>query len=118
MKSRKADLQEDTHFWVMRLLQENPTITQRELADKLGISLGGTNYCLKALVEKGWIKVQNFSRSANKLSYAYLLTSKGVKEKTSLTSRFLKRKMKEYEDLRTEIEMLNEETNKVPDAEK
>jgi len=116
MTSRKNRQQEDTHFWVMKLLEENPDISQRELARQLGISLGGINYCLKALVEKGWLKVQNFSKNPNKLDYVYLLTSKGVSEKAALTSRFLHRKMQEYEALREEIEMLQQERDKRNDA--
>jgi EPS-associated MarR family transcriptional regulator len=116
--NRKARLQEDHHFWVLRRLQEKPDITQRELANELGISLGGVNYCLKGLVEKGWVKMQNFSRSENKMHYAYLLTPTGVAGKTLLTTRFLKRKMQEYEDLRTEIEALKEEVSQSPEAEK
>ncbi|MEQ9530921.1 MAG: MarR family EPS-associated transcriptional regulator, partial [Haliea sp.] len=79
---------------------------------QLGISLGGMNYCLKALVEKGWVKVDNFSRNPNKLKYSYLLTPRGVKAKTTLTARFLKRKLVEYEALRTEIETLRTEVRK------
>ena len=91
----------------MSLLAENPDLTQRELAQKLGISLGGVNYCLSALMEKGWIKVQNFSQSKNKFGYAYVLTPLGLTEKVKLTARFLSRKMREYELLREEIEELS-----------
>ena len=87
----------------MSLLAENPDLTQRELAQKLGISLGGVNYCLNALMEKGWIKVQNFSQSKNKFRYAYVLTPLGLTEKVKLTTRFLSRKMREYELLKAEI---------------
>lgn len=90
----------------MRLLEENPDLTQRELAERLGVSVGGVNYCLKALVQKGWVKVQNFSQSKNKLGYVYLLTPTGVAEKAALTGRFLRRKMAEYGELRAEIESL------------
>ena len=106
MTSRQAKLQEDTYFRVMRILEENPDLTQRELAEKLGVSVGGLNYCLKALVEKGWVKMQNFANSKNKFGYVYLLTPSGVAEKAALTSRFLKRKMEEYEALKAEIEVL------------
>jgi EPS-associated MarR family transcriptional regulator len=109
MPSRKANLQEDTYFRVMRLLQENPDLTQRELAEKLGVSVGGLNYCLKALMEKGWVKMQNFSHSKNKFGYVYILTPKGISEKAALTGNFLKRKMEEYEALKTEIETLKSE---------
>lgn len=90
----------------MQRLQETSDLNQRELAKELGISLGSINYCLQALVEKGWVKMQNFGHSRNKLGYAYLLTPTGIAEKTALTSRFLNRKMKEYEALREEIEAL------------
>ena len=94
---------------VLRLLQGQPDITQRQMASQLGISLGGLNYCLKALVEKGWVKMDNFSRNPNKLKYSYLLTPRGVKAKTTLTARFLKRKLTEYEELKAEIEHLRAE---------
>jgi len=95
----------------MRRIQETSDISQRELARELGISLGSINYCLQALVEKGWIKMQNFSKSKNKLGYAYLLTPVGIAEKTALTKRFLKRKLLEYEALREEIEALKKEAD-------
>lgn len=93
----------------MRLLEEDPDLTQRELADKLGVSVGGLNYCLKALMDKGWVKMQNFSHSKNKFGYVYILTPFGIAEKAELTGRFLKRKMAEYEALRTEIESIKNE---------
>ena len=110
MTSRQASLQEDTYFRVMRILQENPDLTQRELADRLGVSVGGLNYCLKALMEKGWVKMQNFSHSKNKFGYVYLLTPAGLAEKASLTSQFLKRKSQEYEALKAEIESLQSDS--------
>ena len=112
MTSRQAQIQEDTYFRVMRILQENPDLTQRELAGKLGVSVGGLNYCLKALMEKGWVKMQNFSHSKNKFGYVYLLTPSGIAEKAELTSHFLKRKMYEYEALKAEIESLKSEFEK------
>ena len=99
----------EQHLKVLRLLQDHPDITQRQMAQELGISLGGLNYCLKALVEKGWVKMDNFSRNPNKLKYAYLLTPQGVRAKTRLTAHFLNRKMAEYETLRAEIENLQAE---------
>ena len=99
-------LQEDTHFRVLALLERNPDISQRELAKELGISLGGVNYSLRALIEKGLLKAQNFSSSQKKLAYAYILTPKGLAEKSLLTARFLRRKMDEYEALKAEIESL------------
>ncbi len=93
------------------MLQDNPDMTQREIAEKLGISTSGLNYCLKALIDKGWVKVQNFSQSKNKFGYVYLLTPQGIVEKTGLTSRFLKRKMAEYESLKAEIDALKLEAD-------
>ena len=106
MLSRQAKLQEDTYFRVMRILQDNPDLTQRELAEKLGISVGGLNYCLKALTEKGLVKMKNFANSKNKFGYVYVLTPNGIAEKTRVAHRFLKRKMEEYEALKTEIKAL------------
>ena len=112
MTSRQAKIQEDTHFRIMRILQDNPDLTQRELADKLGMSVGGLNYCLNALIDKGFVKMANFSKSKNKFKYVYLLTPQGIAEKVALTSRFLKRKMEEYEALKVEIEALRSEVEK------
>ena len=84
----------------MRILEERPDITQRELAQKLGVSLGGINYCLGALIEKGFIKAKNFSYNSNVIKYAYSLTPSGIKEKTKLTLGFLQRKMQEYEEIK------------------
>jgi EPS-associated MarR family transcriptional regulator len=109
MTSRQAHIQEDTNFRVMRILQANPDLTQRELAEKLGVSVGGLNYCLKALMDKGWVKMQNFQNSKNKFKYVYLLTPQGIAEKVALTSRFLDRKMQEYESLKAEIESLHQD---------
>jgi len=91
---------------VLKILSDNPQINQRELSKQLGLSLGGINYCLRALIEKGYVKAQNFNNNKRKLGYAYLLTTKGVVEKTALAYRFLQRKMREYEELSTEIEDL------------
>ena len=93
----------------MRLIEKEPLLTQRELARRLGVSLGGINYCIKALIEKGWVKADNFRKSDKKLSYAYLLTPAGVRYKTILTGQFLRRKLREYEDLRIEIDLLRTE---------
>ncbi len=109
MSSRQSRLQEDTYYRVLRLLQDNPDLTQRELASQLGISVGGLNYCLKALVEKGWVKMQNFARAKNKFGYVYVLTPSGVAEKALLTMSFLQRKLEEYEALSHEIEALRAE---------
>ena len=112
MTSRQAKIQEDTHFRIMRILQDNPDLTQRELAHKLGMSVGGLNYCLNGLIDKGFVKMANFSKSKNKFKYVYLLTPQGIAEKVGLTSRFLKRKMEEYEALKAEIEALRSEVEK------
>jgi EPS-associated MarR family transcriptional regulator len=109
MTSRQTQIQYGTHFRIMRILQENPDLTQRELADQLGMSVGGLNYCLKALIVKGFVKMQNFQNSKNKFKYVYQLTPQGIAEKVTLTSRFLKRKMEEYEALEVEIEALKSE---------
>jgi EPS-associated MarR family transcriptional regulator len=108
MTSRQAKTQEDTFFRLMHILQDNPDLTQRELASKLGLSIGGLNYCLKALVNKGLVKMQNFQNSKNKFKYVYLLTPKGVTEKVALTSSFLERKMHEYEALKIELKSLDQ----------
>jgi len=100
---------DEVHLKLLKLLQVNPDMTQRELSRELGISLGKANYCLRALLDKGWIKVNNFRKNPKKLAYAYLLTPTGIEAKTALTSRFLKRKMQEYELLKKEIEELTRE---------
>jgi EPS-associated MarR family transcriptional regulator len=107
--SRQNRQQEDTRFRLMQILHVNPDISQRAMAKALGISFGGVNYCLNALMAKGLVKVQNFSQSQNKFGYVYLLTPAGIAEKMSLTGSFLKRKMDEYEALRVEIEALQSE---------
>ena len=109
MTSSRTPQQEDTSLRVMRILQANPDITQRELAQQLGISVGGLNYCLKALVEKGWVKMKNFAHSKNKFGYVYVLTPSGIAEKAALTGWFLQRKMNEYVALKAEIEVLKVE---------
>ena len=90
-------------------MHRTPDLSQRALAKELGISLGSTNYCFQALIEKGWIKMQNFSQSKHKMRYAYLLTPAGITEKSKLTVKYLKRKMAEYETLRREIASLKGE---------
>lgn len=96
----------DVHFRVLHLLDTEPELTQRELAQKLGISLGAVNYCLKALIEIGHIKAGNFSMNPNKSVYLYLLTPNGIAEKAKLTAGFLRRKMLEYHALKQEIEAI------------
>lgn len=93
------------HFDVLRKIKSNPEATQRELASELNFSLGKLNYCLKALKAKGLIKLQNFRRNPKKMQYFYVLTAKGISEKANLTIKFMKRKMKEYDELRKEIEV-------------
>lgn len=109
MTSRRTKLQEDTYFRVLRILEEQPDVTQREIAQRLGISTSGLNYALSALIDKGWVKVHNFSESKNKFGYVYLLTPSGVAEKATLTGRFLQRKLQEYEEMKAEIESLRAE---------
>jgi len=111
--SEFPSLQEENHLKVLRLLEANPHLNQRDLADALGVSLGKTNYCLKALLAKGFIKMQSFHKSPNKLAYAYLLTPVGIAEKAGLTVRFLARKVAEYESLTLEIETLKFEVTQV-----
>ncbi len=99
----------ELQFRVLRLLESNPHLTQRELSKSLGVSLGGVNYCLNALVAKGLVKIQNFKNNKNKWVYAYLLTPQGIAEKTALTGSFLRRKIQEYQRLKEEIEALSQE---------
>lgn len=99
-------VQDETHYKLLQLLEETPDITQRELAARLGVSLGKANYCLRAVMEKGWVKMDNFRRNPHKMGYAYLLTPSGIEEKASVAARFLKRKMLEFDALKAEIERL------------
>jgi EPS-associated MarR family transcriptional regulator len=102
---------QELEYRVLKLVEKQPTITQRELSKELGVSLGKTHYVIKALVKVGWIKLDNFKRSGNKLGYAYLLTPTGVLEKAKITRRFLIRKQQEYENLKREIEQLQVEVD-------
>lgn len=116
MTSRQAKIQEDTHFRIVRVLQDNPDLTQRELADnRLSRSVGGLNYCLSALIDRGFEKMANFSKSKHKFKYAYILTPTGMAQKVDMTGRFLKRKLEEYEALKTEIEALKAEVHNEPE---
>ena len=114
MPNRRQTANDDTLFWTLKLLQENPGVTQRTLAKEVGINVSSINFCLKALVEKGWIKMGNFSKNPDTLSYAYLLTPRGVAEKATLTQRFLQHKMAEYDKLRGEIDLLQLEAGPDP----
>ena len=97
---------EDTHYQVLRILEQTPRISQRELGKEMGVSLGKVNYCLKALVDKGMVKVSNIKNSANKWAYFYVLTPRGMEAKARISVRFLQRKLEEYETLRAEIDQL------------
>ena len=104
-----AMLTDEYRYKILKLLSENPHISQRELSRELGISLGKVNYCIHALIEKGIVKASNFKNSQNKQAYADLLTPKGIEDKAKVTARFLNRKLAEYETLQTEIEVLRRE---------
>jgi EPS-associated MarR family transcriptional regulator len=103
------DANDETRYQLIRLIEANPNISQREMADRLGISLGKVNYCLKALINVGWVKAGNFVRSGNKMRYAYVLTPAGLHEKAKITARFLQKKLAEYESLKAEIARLKSE---------
>ena len=103
----------DIHLDLLRKLEANPEYTQRELSQEMGVSLGKINYCMKKLIEKGWIKLSNFSHNPNKVGYIYLLTSKGIKQKTRLTFAFLAIKLEEYEMLKDEISKLKQDAEKL-----
>ena len=107
--SLNTGARDELRLRVLRALEANPELSQRQLAAKLGVSLGGVNYALKALVERGFVKAGNFRKSGSKLAYLYMLTPQGVAEKTSLTTAFLGRKLEEYDVLRQEIEVLKSE---------
>ena len=96
----------ETHLKILKYIESNPQISQRKLAEELGVSVGKVNYCVKALIEKGMVKASNFKRNANKVGYLYLLTPKGIEEKASLTVSFLKRKIVEHEKITREIAQL------------
>ena len=102
-------MNEEAHYKILRLLEANPGISQRAIASELGVSLGKVNYCLKALVEKGHVKAQNFKNSQNKAAYFYLLTPRGVKAKARITASYLQRKFADYEAIKAEIKELQDE---------
>lgn len=106
-------LTDEYRYRILKLLEADPQASQRRIADELGISLGRVNYCLQALIEKGLVKVNNFRNSANKRAYLYLLTPRGIEEKATVTARFLRRKLDEYETLKRELEELQREASAV-----
>ena len=105
--------QKDIHLDLLRKIEANPEYTQRELSREMGVSLGKVNYCMKKLIEKGWVKLMNFSKNPNKVGYVYLLTHKGIEEKGKLTLSFLKIKIEEYEILKDEITKLKQDADKL-----
>ena len=109
-------MDDELRYRLLKHIEKNPEQSQRELAKTVGISLGKTNFCLRALVDVGLVKVENFAKSKNKLNYAYILTPKGISEKAAVTMRFLSSKQKQYRELEKEIEALKKETrhSKVP----
>ena len=109
---------EDIHLNLLRKLAANPEYTQRQLSREMGVSLGKVNYCMKKLIEKGWVKLMNFNRNPNKLGYSYLLTSKGIEAKTRLTLTFIKIKMEEYKILKEEINMLKNDAKQFKSSQK
>ncbi len=113
MSGRRADpeslLSQEAHYRLLKALENNPSISQRELSRTLRMSLGKVNYCLKALISKGLVKARNFRNSQNKMAYAYVLTPRGLKSKTEVTVAFLKRKQKEIKTIQSEIDQLREE---------
>ena len=102
---------EESHYRVMKLVAANPEMSQRDIARELGVSLGKVNYCVRALIRKGWIKVANFKNSHNKAAYMYLLTPRGVEEKRRLTVKFLRVKTREYQILKAELETIRREAD-------
>lgn len=106
---------EEAHYKLLRLIESRPQLTQRQLAHELGMSLGKINYCVHALIDKGWIKARNFRNSSNKLAYAYLLTPRGMEQKAAIAVHFLRRKVSEYETLKKEIAQLRREVDGLPE---
>ena len=109
MASRRKENQEDAELRVLRIISNNPQITSREIAQKVGISNGSAYYMLRSLIDKGFVKFANFKESAQKTKYSYLLTTKGIREKSFITSKFLERKKQEYELLKKEITELEQD---------
>lgn len=106
-------LTDEYRYRILKLIELNPGLSQREIAKELGVSLGKANFCLKALIDVGWVKVKNFRNNKNKLAYMYLLTPSGIEEKTSITLRFFKRKVEEHAKLMAEIEELRKDVARI-----
>jgi len=102
-------METETRYRLLKLVESNPNMTQRQMAEEMGLSLGKFNYCLKELVKKGIVKIDRFTSSDNKAAYMYLLTPRGIEEKTKITTSFLRRKLDEYEEIKREIELLKKE---------
>lgn len=109
LNTRQHKIQEERFYRVMRALHDSPELSQREIAGRLGMSLGGLNYCLNALIDKGFVKLENFQHSKHKLKYVYVLTPTGLANKMSMTTSFLKRKLEEFDALKAEIDQLKSE---------
>ena len=109
-------MQDEIAYKLLKLIEAEPHLSQREIAHKMGVSLGKTNYCLKALIDKGFIKLQNFYNTKKKSAYIYFLTPQGIEEKAAVTYRFLRRKIKEYEDIKVEIESLQVEADELKEV--
>lgn len=106
-------MQDEIAYKLLKIIETEPQLSQREIAARMGVSLGKVNYCLKSLIEKGFIKARNFYNSNHKVGYVYMLTPSGLEEKASVTYRFLMRKMQEYEEIKAEIESLKAETAEI-----
>lgn len=109
MSHRVEQQREDVRFRMLRLIERNPAMSQRELADALGVSLGAVNFCVRALIDKGHVKLANFQASPNKLGYVYVLTPEGIAHRAQLATRFIERKLAEYQAIRQELEQLRDE---------
>jgi len=110
----RGRLASESHYRILKTLEANPNLSQRQIAVELGISLGKANYCIKALINRGWVKACNFRNNDNKLAYAYVLTPNGIRRKAQLAARFLEHKRREFEELKREIAMLNAELEGTP----
>ena len=109
-------MKDEITYNLLKLIEAEPHLSQREIAQKMGVSLGKTNYCLKALLDKGFIKIRNFYNNKQKSAYIYFLTPQGIEEKAQVTYRFLQRKLKEYDAIKAEIESLTNETKMIEDV--